>query len=261
VTPSRPTFHSIERVPRSELVREQLEDAIARGEFKPGDALPSERELVDVFGVSRVSVREAIRSLEAVGLVEVYQGRGCFVAKSLTDGYVGPFARWLEVHRDEVVDLLKVRGALDELAAESAALRADARSLARVKKAHEAFSRAIQEPGSRLDRIVQLDIEFHLAIAEASGSKLMRHLLDDLNSHLHESRRIALSPDGRPAESAREHSLIVGALIDGKPADARAAAARHVAAVQVAVAQASAGKQTTQRRAKGRARKGRRDDH
>jgi DNA-binding FadR family transcriptional regulator len=261
VTRSRASFHSIERTPRSELVREQLEDAITRGDFKPGDALPSERELVDVFGVSRVSVREAIRALEAVGLVEVYQGRGCFVAKGPTDGYVGPFARWLEVHRDDVVDLIKVRGALDELAAESAAERADAPSLARVKKAHEAFSRAIDEPDGRLDRIVELDIEFHLAIAEASGSKLMRHLLDDLNSHLHESRRIALSPDGRPKESAHEHSVIVRALLEARPADARAAAARHVDAVRVAVARASAGKRARSDERKGSGRKGRRDDH
>jgi GntR family transcriptional regulator, transcriptional repressor for pyruvate dehydrogenase complex len=256
MTRSGPTFHSIERTPRSELVREQLEAAIARGDFRPGDSLPSERELVDVFGVSRVSVREAIRSLEAVGLVEVFQGRGCFVAKGPTDGYVGPFARWLEIHKDEVVDLLKVRGALDELAAESAAQRADARSLARVRKAEEAFSRAIEDSGTRLDRIVELDIEFHLAIAEASGSKLMTHLLDDLNSHLHESRRIALSPEGRPKESAKEHSLIVRALVDGKPADARAAAARHVDAVRAAVAKASSGK-----RARSGSRKGRRDDN
>jgi DNA-binding FadR family transcriptional regulator len=255
---SRPhtTFRSIERTSRSELVREQLEDAITRGDFKPGDSLPSERELVEAFGVSRVSVREAIRSLEAVGLVEVYQGRGCFVAKGPTDGYVGPFARWLEVHKDEVLDLLKVRGALDELAAESAAQRADTRSLARVRKAHEAFSRAIENPDARLEHIVDLDIEFHLAIAEASGSKLMGHLLDDLNSHLHESRKIALSPTGRPQESAAEHSLIVRALLDGKPAEARAAAARHVAAVVAAVAQSPSGETSTRR---GR-RKGQREE-
>jgi GntR family transcriptional regulator, transcriptional repressor for pyruvate dehydrogenase complex len=252
VSQSRGAFHSIERTPRSELVREQLEDAIMRGDFKPGDALPSERELVEAFGVSRVSVREAIRSLEAIGLVEVYQGRGCFVAKGPTDGYVGPFARWLEVHRDEVLDLLKVRGALDELAAESAAQRADTRSLARVRKAHEAFSRAIEKPDARLDHIVALDIEFHLAIAEASGSKLMRHLLDDLNSHLHESRRIALSPEGRPQQSADEHSVIVRAIVDGKPAEARVAAARHVESVKVAVAQSvSSGTNTRRGRGKG----------
>lgn len=252
----RTTFRSIERTPRSELVREQLEDAITGGDFKPGDPLPSERELVEAFGVSRVSVREAIRSLEAIGLVKVYQGRGSFVAKGPTDGYLGPFARWLEMHRDEVLDLLKVRGALDELAAESAAQRADTRSLARVKKAHEAFSRAIENPDARLERIVDLDIEFHLAIAEASGSKLMTHLLDDLNSHLHESRKIALSPKGRPQESADEHSLIVRALLDGKPAEARAAAARHVEAVAVAVAQSPSGETSTRR---GR-RKGRREE-
>jgi GntR family transcriptional regulator, transcriptional repressor for pyruvate dehydrogenase complex len=251
VSRSRALFHSIERTPRSELVREQLEGAIARGDFKPGDALPSERELVEAFGVSRVSVREAIRSLEAVGLVEVYQGRGCFVAKGPGDGYVGPFARWLAVHGDEVVDLLRVRGALDELAAESAAERADPGALQRVRHAHEAFARAVEDDDTRLDRIVELDIEFHLAIADATGSKLMRHLLDDLNSHLHESRRIALSPHGRPKQSAGEHAVIVRALVEGRPEEAKAAAAKHVAAVQAAVARAVGDGRTKGRLGKG----------
>src|SRR3972149_10633282 len=72
----RSPLRTIRRTERSEEIRRQREAAIRAGDFGPGDRLPSERELVETFGVSRVSVREAIRSLETLGLVRVYQGRG-----------------------------------------------------------------------------------------------------------------------------------------------------------------------------------------
>lgn len=216
-------------------MRDQLRKAIDRGDFGPGEALPSERELVETFQVSRVSVREAIRSLEAIGYVEVYQGRGSFVTKNPNDGYIDAFARWLAVHKEEVMDLLKVRGALDELAAEGAAQRADEPALNCMQRAHEAFSSAAQEPGAKLDRLVQLDIAFHQAIAEASGSTLLMHLLEDLNQHLGESRKITLAPSGRPARSASEHASIVDAIQGRRPAEAKRAVAIHLAAVRTAV--------------------------
>jgi len=235
VSRGRDSLQTIARVPRSQLVREQLREAIDRGDFGPGEALPSERELVETFQVSRVSVREAIRSLEAIGYVEVHQGRGSFVTKGPADEYIDAFARWLAVHKEEVMDLLKVRGALDELAAEGAAQRADESAMNRFRQAHDAFSSAAQEPEPKLDRLVQLDIAFHQAIAEASGSTLLIHLLQDLNQHLGESRKITLAPSGRPAKSAAEHAAIVRAINARRPAEAKRAVATHLAAVRTAV--------------------------
>src|SRR6266516_4420093 len=106
---------TIKRTQRSEEVRLQIERAIRAGDFAPGERLPSERELVETFGVSRVSVREAIRSLEAQGRVKVEQGKGAFVSERRS-GFGEPMARWLEHHQDEVVELQRVRGALDGLA-------------------------------------------------------------------------------------------------------------------------------------------------
>ncbi|MBA3349609.1 MAG: FadR family transcriptional regulator [Actinobacteria bacterium] len=231
----RDSLQTIARVPRSQLVRDQLQKAIEGGDFGPGEALPSERELVETFQVSRVSVREAIRSLEAIGYVEVHQGRGSFVTKGPTDEYAGAFARWLALHKQEVMDLLKVRGALDELAAEGAAQQADGPAITRIRRAHDAFSSAARESGARLDRLVHLDIAFHQAIAEASGSTLLMHLLQDLNQHLGESRKITLAPSGRPAKSAAEHASIVEAIQRRRPADAKRAVATHLAAVRTAV--------------------------
>lgn len=229
-------FKGITSTHRSQQVREQIEQAIKRGDFKAGDRLPSERDLVEQFGVSRVSVREAIRSLEALGLVVVHQGRGCFVSEAYGNGYAAPFARWLAVHREEVLDLLKVRGALDELAAESAATRRDPADVEAVVGASREF-RAAAEAGVELATIVELDILFHEAIAAASGSELLTRLVRDLNAYLGESRAVVLAPKGRPQRSAREHEKIVQAIVGRRPGEAKAAAARHLDAVRAAIAE------------------------
>lgn len=217
---------------RSQQVREQLEAAIERGTYKAGERLPSERELVELLGVSRVSVREAIRSLEAVGLVTVQHGRGCFVATSRSDRYASSFSHWLAVHRDEVLELLKVRGALDELAAEAAAAGADPATVARLRELNALFRESDPE---QLDELVERDVAFHEVIAEASGSSLLADLLRDLHETFNESRHATLRPAGRPAESADEHDAIIDAIEQADPAAARAAVSAHLASVRASL--------------------------
>jgi GntR family transcriptional regulator, transcriptional repressor for pyruvate dehydrogenase complex len=223
-------LRTIKRTQRSEEIRRQIEDAIKRGDFGPGERLPSERELVETFGVSRVSVREAIRSLEAIGLVRVYQGRGAFV-NDRRSGLGEPMARWLDLHRDEVLELLGVRGALDEYASALAAENHDAAKIGAITTAHEAFAAAVANEASAAD-LVPLDIDFHIAIADASGNRLLYDLLSDLHSYLAESRYLALVPPGRPARSAAEHASIVEAIAAADAPGARLATSRHIAGVR-----------------------------
>ena len=228
-SPSSP-LRTIKRTQRSEEIRRQIEDAIKSGDFGPGERLPSERELVQTFGVSRVSVREAIRSLEAIGLVRVYQGRGAFV-NDRRSGLGEPMARWLDLHRDEVLELLGVRGALDEYASALAAEHHDAVKVAAITAAHEAFTAAVAEGASAAD-LVPLDIDFHIAIAEASGNRLLYDLLSDIHPYLAESRYLALVQPGRASRSAQEHADIVDAIVAADPPAARLATSRHIAAVR-----------------------------
>lgn len=226
----RSPLRTIKRTQRSEEIFRQIEQAIRAGDFKPGERLPSERELVETFGVSRVSVREAIRSLETLGLVRVFQGRGAFVTDRRS-GLGEPMARWLDLHRDEVLELLGVRGALDEYAGELAVERHDARQAAAIAAANARFASAV-EAGASTEELVPLDIDFHVAIAEASGNRLLYDLLTDLHSYLAESRYLALVPPGRPAESAAEHALILDAIRSRDGALARLATSRHIASVR-----------------------------
>jgi GntR family transcriptional repressor for pyruvate dehydrogenase complex len=225
-------FDALPAVSRTRQVREQLQAAIERGDYRPGDRLPSERELVDMLGVSRVIVREAIRSLEAVGMVEVQQGRGCFVTASRSDEYATSFRHWLSVHRDEVFELLKVRGALDELAAESAATDADEGYAAQLRTLNDRFSETAEED---IETRVAADVAFHNAIAAASGNRLLRDLLEELHKTFNESRQAILRTAGRLQESVREHDALIDAIERRDPVAARAAVAAHLDSVRTSL--------------------------
>jgi GntR family transcriptional regulator, transcriptional repressor for pyruvate dehydrogenase complex len=221
-------FTAIPAVSRSGQVRAQLEDAIQRGDFRPGDRLPSERELGVLLGVSRVSIREAIRSLEALGMLEVRPGLGWFVAQSRMDAVAVPFGRWLRLHHDEIEELLVVRSALDQIAAQRAATGASPEDLRVIGEAHERFRGAAADAAVSPSELSELDISFHEAVAHASRSKLILRLINDLNRQLAESRRAALSSAERRVASARQHGLILLAIRRQDPQSARLAVSSHI---------------------------------
>lgn len=220
------TFTAVTRVSPTQQVREQLTAAIERGEYVPGTLLPSERRLCEAFGVSRVSVREALAGLEAMGMITVQHGRGAFVRLGAKDRFA-PFGAYIQLHRSEIVDLLKIRAALDGLAAEGAAERWTGTDPQGVASAHEAFVKAVQEGGSP-ESLVPLDMAFHLAIANSAGSQLLPGLLKDLNGILEESRHISFTREGQPQSSAKQHQAIAEAIRAKDAPAARRAAAKHV---------------------------------
>jgi len=139
-------------------------------------------------------------------------------------------ARWLQLHEGEVLELHRVRGALDELAAHSAAELQDRDGIAKIKAAHQALREAVEADVATAE-LMLLDIDFHVAIAEASGNRLLYDLLYDLHAYLAESRKFVLATRGRPPQSVREHGKIVDAIAAGDPAGARAAMSRHIASI------------------------------
>lgn len=229
---ARGTFlTSVRHVSPTQQVREQLLSAIERGDFPEGSLLPSERMLCETFGVSRVSVREAIAGLEAMGLITVQHGRGAFVRAGVGSRYAGPFAKYLELHRAELAELMKVRGALDELTAEEAALHGSDEALAKVADACGAFRNAAESEPQHGTKLAELDRAFHVAIAEASGGSLLPQLLQELHGLLDESRRISLGLTGQPDASVRQHQAITDAILAHDAKAARRAVSRHASHV------------------------------
>jgi DNA-binding FadR family transcriptional regulator len=168
-------------------------------------------------------------------MIEIRRGRGSFVASELA-----PVKKWLSMHSDEVVDLLKVRGAVERLAAEEAARRQDRDALRRLERVHGDFVTAVDADAS-LGRLVELDVLFHETLADSSGSPLVSELTRQLNSHLSEARRLTMMPPGRPRRSAREHDNIVRAVLAADAPAASRAMRKHVQAVEDAVVRFSRG--------------------
>jgi len=221
------SFITVARVSPTQQVREQLLAAIRRNEFPPGTLLPSERKLCEAFGVSRVSIREALAGLEATGLIEIQHGKGALVRQGISGTYAGPFGLYLEMHRDELSELLRVRGALDGLAAELAATSGGDDELAFIKNCHQSFAQGVEDKVDPVELSV-LDVAFHRSIAMASGGSLLPGLLADLNGVLTESRDMLFSQEGRLHGSVAGHKLILDAILAHDGAAAHVAAVDHV---------------------------------
>lgn len=226
-SPTKHRFATVTRLGPTQQVQSQLLSAITSGHYEPGSLLPSERELCEMFGVSRVSVREALAGLAATGLIEIQQGKGVFVRPRVDDEFAGPFALYIEMHRDQLTELLQVRGALDGLAASQAALHCDDAARERIQHAFDAFRDEAQGDADP-QALTELDVAFHRAIADAGKGTLLPQLLTELNQLLIESRHILFARPGQPERSVSDHEEILEAIIAADEVSARHRASDHV---------------------------------
>lgn len=224
-------FTKLQSRSRADQVRDQLGDAIANGTYPVGAKLPSERILTEMLGVSRVSLREGLRSLEAVGLIEVRHGDGYYVTATRAAPRVDAI-KWLGEHHTEVMDMMLVRGALDEVAAAEAAQRATPEQVLAIREAHEAFVAAVRSNERDLKALADLDVAFHLSIVDATGSSMLIDLLGELHHHLREARSVGFTPVGRLELSASEHQAIFDAIAASDADAAKSATATHIAHVK-----------------------------
>jgi GntR family transcriptional repressor for pyruvate dehydrogenase complex len=206
-------------------VAEQVERFIAGNGLSPGDRLPGERELCQLLGVSRTSVREALRSLQTRGIVMVRHGKGVFVAEPGDgDSALRRLALLREIGMDE---LFAMREVLEVPAAGWAAAAATEEELRVLERTFTELEQAVF--GRRPPRELQeLDARLHLRIAEYASNRFLAMTQDALQEMLARSMETTLAIPGRPARSVREHAEIVQALVARDPARARAAARRHI---------------------------------
>jgi GntR family transcriptional regulator, transcriptional repressor for pyruvate dehydrogenase complex len=235
VTTSAPSKPALETIPRSRVytqVAEQLQAHILN-ELKPGDMLPPERELVQRFGVSRSSIRDAIRRLEAVGLLEPRQGVGTVVRDISADALVAPVASALLQKRKVINELLDVRMIIEPALASRAALHA---SPAQIAELGEILNRQ-EEMVHRGELATEEDSNFHYAIALAADNSVMLKLTHVLMDSLREMRERSLEVGGRQARSLAGHRRILAAIKQGDAAAAAAAMRRHLLEVEKLILQ------------------------
>lgn len=204
----------------------QIEALLERGELKPGDQLPAERQLAEQFEVSRASVREALRSLELLGMVETRAGGGTFVRRAHADDLARPLSS-LITRGHTVADVIDVRGLVEPAVAERAARNitdAEAAELREILSEQEKKVSAGQP-------YVEEDTRFHELIGQAARNELLTTMLGVIWDVLRASREEWLQTERRAHSSLDAHRRILAALEQHDPEAAREAAADHIRAV------------------------------
>ncbi|MDP3148179.1 MAG: FadR/GntR family transcriptional regulator, partial [Ignavibacteria bacterium] len=196
----------------SSLISNQIEKAILEKKYLPGSKLPSENELCDQFGVSRTSVREALTTLEAQGMIVIIKGKGMFVNKLSSETVTNSLQKYLQhrTDRNYVMDLVHARQILEPAIAFYAALNHNDEDVDRLQ---DDIKKLTECEGGYLE-LANLDTIFHLHLARASRNKIMPLLLDPIHKLIPEIKSTVYETIGEAKESALIwHQKILDAVI------------------------------------------------
>lgn len=225
-TIAKPRFQSLQSEKLGEQISRQLLENIISGNYQAGDRLPPERELANIFDVSRVVVREALGSLQAWGIISVRHGRGATV---------NPIDEWntldpqvlLLLHGDEAIhQLMETRRIIEP---EMAALAAE-----RITDAELEVLRANKDlpETDTMEEHVERDINFHLQIAKATHNPVLLMVLTSTSDLLREGRRRIFLVPGELPKARHWHQVIYEAIERRDPEAAREAMANHTEQVR-----------------------------
>lgn len=230
-------FHKVQPEKLSQSVVKQIELLILRGILRPGERLPSERELSEKLGVSRPSLREAVADLQERGLLDTRAGSGIFVADVLGSAFSTALTKLFASHDEAVFDYIRFRRDMEGLAAERAARLASDTDLkvidavfARMEAAHSKRNPADE---------AALDAEFHLSIIEASHNVVMLHMMRSMYQLLREgvfyNRQVMFRQRTTRSDLLDQHRAINIALQSRDPTAARAAVEAHLNYVEASL--------------------------
>jgi DNA-binding FadR family transcriptional regulator len=205
---------------------DKIRERIVSGAWRPGERLPKESELAAELGLSRNSLREAVRALSQLRVLEVRQGDGTYVSSlepALLLESTG-FVSHLLLGETEI-ELYQVRRILEAAAAALAAGRIDDR-----EKGDLAHNLQRMRDAKKVEDLVEADVAFHAVIAKAAGNAVLTSLLASLATRTMRARLWhGREADGALDETREEHRRIYDAIVAGDPDLARSAAAAHIA--------------------------------
>ncbi len=208
---------------------EKIKDMIVSGALRPGDRLPKESELAAELGLSRNSLREAVRALSLIRILDVRQGDGTYVTSLDPQLLLEALSFVVDFHRDDtVLEFLAVRRILEPAATGMAALRIPVEELDALEDGLNALG-----PDPSVEELVASDLEFHRGIVQASGNSVLCSLLDGLSGPTTRARVWrGLTQEDAISRTLSEHRAILAALRDRDPEAARSWATVHVASVE-----------------------------
>ena len=230
---SPPLFRVVQSERLSEQISRQVLETITTGHYQAGDQLPGERDLAEMFGVSRPAVREALKSLAGKGIISIRQGRGTTVNPVEEWNSLDPQVLML-MHGDEVfAQLIELRQIIEPELAALAARNITPDELADLQLVSELPKE------DTIEDHVERDTAFHQLIAKASRNQVLLVVLTSVSPLLNESRRRTFVVPGELAEAREWHRVIFGAISAGDAETAREAMAEHMGQVKRALSQFS----------------------
>lgn len=214
-----------------EEIADQIQSLISGGELKPGDKLLSERELADRLQVSRVSVREAIRSLEMLGFIEIRHGEGTFVRDTNADDVIRPLALFLAMERGSLLDMFEVRRIFETATSALAAERATDEEVEQIGMLLEKMRDRIRQGDSEGGEAY--DAAYHYAVAEATHNNLLIKLLRTVHEEWSKavsagSQQLLVASEKNSQKVMDQHTRVFEAIKARDPVTASKAMLEHV---------------------------------
>lgn len=221
-------FKNIQRNKTSDMVIDQIKDQIKNGELLEGNKLPPERELAEMTGVSRTSVREAIQALSFAGYLESIQGRGTFVSKNAKK-YDEISDLLIKTSEYSFSSLIEVREMLEGETVKLASLRATEEEQKEIIKAFNKMKQA-----KTIREFVREDLNFHLCISNATHNPLMKTLMKVFGDILHkETNKIIKHSLETREETIKITQKIVEAIINREDIKAKELMIKHVKVLKI----------------------------
>jgi len=224
-------FNAINKITASRMVVEQILDKLKAGEIKPGDKLPSQVELAKIFRVGLSSIREAIKALDAMGYVDIIQGKGTHFKKNISPDSLYLIGLKKALEDVSIKNLMKTREIIECSAAELASKSADMNKLQRLQKAIKILDQA--EYGKNF---LEADLGFHIALAEASDNILLCEILKLLVEKVHRHHLVYFSISPTLVKKTKDTAKqILGHIIKGEGENAAACVRYHLSVVDDAL--------------------------
>jgi len=222
-----------QRIGRSDTLRHEVAEYIRKlieeRKLKPGDRLPTEREMAEQFGVSRTVVRDAVKTLSGLGVLEVKHGVGIFVVTPDSRSIARQLSGLLQYKEDTINNLFEVRMLLETSAAAWAAERRTREDLDRLFE-NVRSHKLISDSGD-IRAMGELDRKFHVLVAESTGNPVIIRLMKNLLDLLVVSNQHTLTIAGRALQSVEEHEQIITAIEQQNAEQARRAMTKHLTSV------------------------------
>ena len=205
----RLTLKILERVSVADIVVANIKEMILSGQFSVGDKLPTEYDLCDKFNVSRTSVREAFRALQAMGLIKMLRGRGAFVAKTKEDEPEN-IIRWFSEHEVKLQDYFEVRLSFEPLAVKLAIKRATDEEIKELEELYVAFKKALDDFDAA--KMAIIDEAFHNTIISLTHNKLLISINKNLSAVFSEYRNKSFTIKEYAKDALDPHKKILEAI-------------------------------------------------